>query len=188
MASSYCTTTIGSYDVERSFSLYNAILDGKRRSLEQKTMKAFHFLNWNLRVRSEAGEEEEEIARLEEGSISEKARKPTKESQHQESSSSSDKARKPTLASQHQESSISSEKAGKQRKDQGLSSKDVKKDSQNSPRDSSANNRSNNSTIEESSLTKSEEVLKDEPSSIPEKGRKRKASLPEKNSDVAKKE
>ena len=39
-------------------------------------MKAFHFLNWNLRVRSAAGEEEEETARLEEeGSISsEKAR------------------------------------------------------------------------------------------------------------------
>ena len=66
-------------------------------------------------------------------------------------------------------------------------SKDAKKDSQNSPGDSSANSKpSDNSTIEESSLTKSEEVLKDEPSSIPEKGRKRKESFPG-NSDVAKK-
>lgn len=59
LASCYCTTTIGSYDVERSFSAYNAILDGKRRSLEQNTMKAFHFLNWNLRVKSAVQEEQE---------------------------------------------------------------------------------------------------------------------------------
>lgn len=59
VASSYCTTTIGSYDVERAFSSYNAVQDGKRRSLVQKTMKAFYFLNWKLRVRSAAGEEEE---------------------------------------------------------------------------------------------------------------------------------
>ena len=52
LASCYYTTTIGSYDVERSFSAYIAILDGKRRSLEENTMKAFHFLNWNLRVKS----------------------------------------------------------------------------------------------------------------------------------------
>ena len=79
VASSYCTTTIGSYDVERAFSSYNAIQDEKRMSRDQKTMKTFHFLNWNLRVRSAAGEEEEETASLkEEASISsEKARKST---------------------------------------------------------------------------------------------------------------
>ena len=206
VASSYCTTTVGSYDVERSFSSYNAILDAKRRSLDQKTMKAFHFLNWNLQLKSAAEEEKEEIARVqEESSISEKARKQTQGNQPQESSIS-EKARKQTQGNQPQESSISekvrkqtqgnqpqessiSEKARKQTQgnDQGLASKAAKKESQNSLGDSSANNnQSNDSTIEEVSLTKGEEVLKEEPSSIPEKGRKRKASLPG-NSDVAKK-
>ena len=32
----------------RSFSSYNAVLGGKRRSLGQNMMKAFHFLNWNF--------------------------------------------------------------------------------------------------------------------------------------------
>ena len=59
-SSCYCITTIGSYDVKRSFSPY-AILDGKRRLLEQKTMKAFHFLNWNLRVKSVLQEEKEKV-------------------------------------------------------------------------------------------------------------------------------
>ena len=45
LASCYCTTTIGSYDVERSFSAYNAMLDTKRRSLDTASIKAFHFLN-----------------------------------------------------------------------------------------------------------------------------------------------
>ena len=36
VASSYCTTTIGSYDVKRAFSSYNAIQDEKRRTLDQK--------------------------------------------------------------------------------------------------------------------------------------------------------
>lgn len=51
LASCYCTTTIGSYDVKRSFSAYSDILDEKRRSLDESTIKAFHFLNWNLRVK-----------------------------------------------------------------------------------------------------------------------------------------
>ncbi|KAL9978037.1 hypothetical protein ACROYT_G015514 [Oculina patagonica] len=59
LVSCYCTTTIGSYDVERSFSAYNAILGGKLRSLEQNTMKAFHFLNWNLRVKFTVQEEQD---------------------------------------------------------------------------------------------------------------------------------
>ena len=45
LASCYCTSTIGSYDVERSFSAYKEILDEKRRSLDESTIKAFHFLN-----------------------------------------------------------------------------------------------------------------------------------------------
>lgn len=44
LALCYCTTTIGSYDVERSFSAYNAMLDTKRRSLDTASIKAFHFL------------------------------------------------------------------------------------------------------------------------------------------------
>lgn len=150
-------------------------------------MKAFHFLNWNLRLKSAAEEENEEIARVqEESSISEKARNQTQGNQHQEGSIS-EKAIKQTQRNQPQESSIS-EKARKQAQgnDQGLASKAAKKESQNSLGDSSANNQSNDSTIEEGSLTKGEEVLKEEPSSIPEKGRKQKASLPG-NSDVAKK-
>ena len=59
LASCYCTTTIGSYDVERSFSAYNEILDEKRRSLDESTIKAFHFLNWNLRVKSSNEQERE---------------------------------------------------------------------------------------------------------------------------------
>lgn len=50
IASCYCTATAGSYDVERAFSAYDDIPDDKRRSLNQSTIKAFHFLNWNLRV------------------------------------------------------------------------------------------------------------------------------------------
>ena len=50
LASCYCTATTGSYDVERAFSAYDDILDDKRRTLDQSTIKAFHFLNWNLRV------------------------------------------------------------------------------------------------------------------------------------------
>ena len=50
LASCYCTATTGSYEVERAFSAYDDILDDKRRSLNQSTIKAFHFLNWNLRV------------------------------------------------------------------------------------------------------------------------------------------
>lgn len=38
LASCYTTTTIGSYDVERSFSAYSEILDQKRRSLDQSTI------------------------------------------------------------------------------------------------------------------------------------------------------
>ncbi|KAJ7377494.1 hypothetical protein OS493_028939 [Desmophyllum pertusum] len=52
LASCYCTTTIGSYNVERSFSAYNKILD-------ESTIKAFHFLNWNLRVKSSNEQERE---------------------------------------------------------------------------------------------------------------------------------
>lgn len=57
LASCYCTTTTGSYDVGRSFSAYNAMLDDKRRSLTTDTIKATHFLNWNLRVKSAVEEE-----------------------------------------------------------------------------------------------------------------------------------
>lgn len=53
LVSCYCTTTIGSYDVERSFSAYNAMLDTKRRSLDTASIKAFYFLNWNLRMKSD---------------------------------------------------------------------------------------------------------------------------------------
>ena len=60
LASCYCTTTIGSYDVERSFSAYSAILDEKRRSLDESTIKAFHFLNWNLRVQNSNKQEREQ--------------------------------------------------------------------------------------------------------------------------------
>lgn len=38
LASCYTTKTIGSYDVERSFSAYSEILDQKRRSLDQSTV------------------------------------------------------------------------------------------------------------------------------------------------------
>ena len=69
LASCYCTTTIGSYDVERSFSAYNAMLDNKRRSLDTDSIKAFHFLNWNLRIKSALEEErslEEETVKTQE--------------------------------------------------------------------------------------------------------------------------
>jgi len=42
LVSLYCTTTIGSYDVESSFSAYNDILD---KTLQESTIKAFHFSN-----------------------------------------------------------------------------------------------------------------------------------------------
>ena len=67
---------------------------------------------------------------------------------------------------------------------QHLTREGKKKEIQKSRGDSSANNQSNDSTIEESSMTKGEEVLKEEPGRLPEKGRKRKASSPG-NSDVA---
>ena len=57
LASCYCTTTIGSYDVEGSFSAYNAMLDTKWRSLDTDPIKAFHFLNWNLLMKSALEEE-----------------------------------------------------------------------------------------------------------------------------------
>ncbi|KAK3714762.1 hypothetical protein QZH41_001562 [Actinostola sp. cb2023] len=53
----YCTSTLGSYEVERSFSAYNAIVDHNRRSLDPKTIREFHFLNWNLRAKSSIREE-----------------------------------------------------------------------------------------------------------------------------------
>lgn len=59
LASHYCTGTLGSYDVERSFSTYNSILDQKRRNLNEQTLKALHFLNWNLRVKNSIKEENE---------------------------------------------------------------------------------------------------------------------------------
>lgn len=60
IASTYCTATITSCDVERSFSSYNEILDEKRRSLDPTSMKVFHFLNWNIRVKSSLEKEQEE--------------------------------------------------------------------------------------------------------------------------------
>lgn len=60
LASCYCTSTIGSCDVERSFSAYSEILDEKHRSLDESTIKAFHFLNWNLRMRYSNEQEREQ--------------------------------------------------------------------------------------------------------------------------------
>ena len=57
LASRYCTARVGSYDVERSFSSYHDILSDKRRSLDESTLKAVHFLNWNLRTKSLVEEE-----------------------------------------------------------------------------------------------------------------------------------
>lgn len=57
LASCYTTTTIGSYDMERSFSAYSEILDEERRSLDQSTIRALHFLHWNLRTKSSIEEE-----------------------------------------------------------------------------------------------------------------------------------
>ena len=59
LASRYSTTIIEWYKVERSFSAYNEILDEKRRSLDESTIRAFHFLNWNLRIKSPIEEERE---------------------------------------------------------------------------------------------------------------------------------
>ena len=59
LAACYCTATIGSYDVEREFSAYNEILDDKWQSLDQNTIKAFHFWNWNLRVKSSVEQEKD---------------------------------------------------------------------------------------------------------------------------------
>lgn len=59
LASCYSTTTIGSYEVERSFSAYNEIFDKKRKSLDESTIRAFHFLNWNLHIKSSIEEERE---------------------------------------------------------------------------------------------------------------------------------
>jgi len=73
LALCYCTTTICSYDVERSFSAYNAMLDTKRRSLDTASIKAFHFLNWNLRMKSAL--EEERNLKDETGKTQEKPKK-----------------------------------------------------------------------------------------------------------------
>ena len=62
-----------SYDVERSFSAYNAMLDTKRRSLDTDSIKAFHFLNWNLRMKSAL--EEERNLEEETGTTQEKPKK-----------------------------------------------------------------------------------------------------------------
>ena len=67
IASCYSTTTIGSYEVERSFSAYNEILDEKRRSLDETTIRALHFLNWNLRIISSIEEEKEKQNNLPKG-------------------------------------------------------------------------------------------------------------------------
>ena len=60
LGSCYCTTTIGLYDVERAFSGYSEILDEKRRSLDESTIKAFHFLNWNLQLKCAIQQEKEQ--------------------------------------------------------------------------------------------------------------------------------
>lgn len=73
LASCYCTTTIGSYDVERSFSVYNAMLDTKQTSLDTVSIKAFHFLNWNLQMKSAL--EEERNLKDETGKMQEKPKK-----------------------------------------------------------------------------------------------------------------
>jgi hypothetical protein len=57
LASSYCTGTISSCEVERAFSAYNDVLSPHRRSLDQATMSAFHFLNWNYRMLTKIEEE-----------------------------------------------------------------------------------------------------------------------------------
>ena len=60
IASCYSTTTIGSYEVERSFLACNEILDEKRRSLDETTIRAFYFLNWNLCIKSSNEEKEKQ--------------------------------------------------------------------------------------------------------------------------------
>ena len=58
VASTYYTETLGSYDVECCFSNYNNILDGNWMSLAPtSSLKAYHFLNWNLQVKSTVREE-----------------------------------------------------------------------------------------------------------------------------------
>lgn len=57
LASHSCTGTLGSYDVERSFSTYNSILDPRRRNLNEQTLKALYFLKWNLKVKNSIKEE-----------------------------------------------------------------------------------------------------------------------------------
>ena len=61
------TTTIGSYEVERSFSAYNEILDEKRGSLDETTIRALHFLDWNLGIKSSIEEEKEKQNNLPKG-------------------------------------------------------------------------------------------------------------------------
>ena len=58
VASIYYTETLGSYDVECCFSNYNNILDGKWMSFAPtSSLNAYHFLNWNLQVKSTVREE-----------------------------------------------------------------------------------------------------------------------------------
>ena len=56
------STTIRSYDVKRVFSANNENLDEKQRSLAESMIRAFHFLNWNLRNKSSIEEEREKQA------------------------------------------------------------------------------------------------------------------------------
>lgn len=80
----------------RSFSSYNAVLGGKRRSLGQNMMKAFHFLNWNLWVKSKVQEEKQES---ENGQL----RKNPKSAEHNKSSIS-DKVKNESVSPQSETS------------------------------------------------------------------------------------
>ena len=110
-SSCYCTTTIGSYNVETSFSAYKPMLENKRRSLDTDSIKAFHFLNWNLQIKSaleeETGKTQEKPkkrpvpdviklvkANKEMNVETEKSQKPTSEIDNQHDSSSAPKRSK----------------------------------------------------------------------------------------------
>lgn len=53
----HATSPLPLAPIERSFCAYNAMLDTKRISLATHSIMAFHFLNWNLRIKSALKEE-----------------------------------------------------------------------------------------------------------------------------------
>ena len=187
LASCYCTTTIGSYDVERSFSAYNAILDGKRRALEQNTMKAFHFLNWNLRVKSTVQEEKEaselrvqefgkEAVPQVEGSNTEKARKQSVTPPGNATDVTPKNLKKESELGQN---SVRSSLSGK-------SSKRGNSKASDTTVDSAVQEESSPPGKDEKVQTVFKEAVQDQ-SSIPKKARKRNATSLVDDSDIASK-